>query len=459
MSYQMGWNHPGAPNNFGGQFRPPGFGMQGGRGGPMQQGNFRGHPNGFGFGNNGFARGGPSGPRMGFGPDNGFGNFNGPPMGQMGPPNMGMNTGAFDEEYDYDEEEGNLEGPKSDGFGPQSGGRPLQPPEILSWLDAQDSTAVRRVMFHCRWLLEQRGEQLENIGFGDNGENGRVKTESESAGGKETATKDDSGEPDSSWYTGATPGLSPTTPAVAGAPPMAPEGTQPFAGAPFRGRGGPMPGYNNVGPRMPMGPPNKMMRPNFGGPRPPFGYQGGPPGRGGFGPPVRPGQMQWTPSGWVQKDNTHKVTSTIKPLPAPDIIPPNSIEHSEATADRSKLKMLENNVNMMNYELEKICRKYQINRNQLTAEDVTKHPEEVQNRLKTALGCVKAAEKTLDDFKEYLKEDKYKSYNDEQKQRAAEAIKTMIGEMPQGKPHKKPEVNENQHSDSDQLAADEKQGV
>ena len=85
MNFQMNWNHPGAPNNFGGQFRQPGFGMQG-RGGPAQRGNFRGHPGGFGFGNNGFARGGPSGPRMGFIPDNGFGNFNGPPMNQMGPP-------------------------------------------------------------------------------------------------------------------------------------------------------------------------------------------------------------------------------------------------------------------------------------------------------------------------------------------------------------------------------------
>ena len=116
------------------------------------------------------------------------------------------------------------------------------------------------------------------------------------------------------------------------APAMAPEGAQQFTGTPFRGR---------PGPPMPIGPPNKMMRPNF-GPRPPFGYPGGPPVRPGFGPPIRPGQMQWTPSGWVPKDNTHKVTSTIKPLPPPDIIPPNSNEHPEATADRSKLKMLEN---------------------------------------------------------------------------------------------------------------------
>ena len=88
MSYQTGWNHPGAPNNMGGPFRPPNFPMQGGRGGPMPRGNFRGgHPGGFGFGNNGFPRtGGPGGPPMGFGPDNGFGGFNGPPMGQLAAP-------------------------------------------------------------------------------------------------------------------------------------------------------------------------------------------------------------------------------------------------------------------------------------------------------------------------------------------------------------------------------------
>ena len=370
-----------------------------------------------------------------------------------------MNTGAFDDEYDYDDEEGNGEGLKAVGFGPSPGGRALEPPDILGWLDGQDAAAIRRVMFHCRWLLEQRGEPLENVGFGESGENGTVKNEPKSEVGEETANNEGSGEPDSSWYEGATPGPAPVAPGVAGAPPMAPDGSQPFAGgAPFRGRGAVIHGYNAVGP-MPMGPPNKMMRPNFGGPRPPFGYPAGPPVRGGFGPPVRPGQMQWTPSGWVQKDNTHKVTSTIKPLPAPDIIPPNSNEHAEATADRSKLRMLENNVSMMNFELEKICRKYQINKNQLTPDDVTKHPEEIQGRLKTALGCVKAAEKTLEDFKEYLKEDKYKSWNTEQKQRAEQAMKTMIGEMPQGKPHKKPGETGSEHHDTDQLAADEKEGL
>jgi hypothetical protein len=394
---------------------------------------------------------------MGFGPDNGFGNFNGPAMApQMGPPITDIDSGAFDEEYNYDEENGG-NGPNNAGFCPPSGARPLQPPEILAWLDSQDTPIIRRIMFHCRWLLEQRGEMLENVGFGDDGANEQGKNESESS--SSNLEKDDSGEPDSSWYAGATPGPPPASSDIAGSQPEPPEGAPHMAGAPFRGRGrgGPMPGYNPGGPPMPMGPPNKMMRPNFGGPRPPFGYPPGPPGRGGFGPPVRPGQMQWTPGGWVPKDNTHKVTSTIRPLPAAEIIPPNSNEHPEASADRSKLKMLENNVNMMTFELEKICRKYQINRNQLTPEDVTKHPAEVQARLKTALGCVKAAEKTLDDFKEYLKDDKYKSWNAEQKQRSEEALKTMIGEMPQGTPHKKPGTTENQSNDNNELAADEKE--
>lgn len=434
----MNWNHPGAPNNFGGQFRQPGFGMQG-RGGPMQRGNFRGHQ-GYGFGNNGFVRGGPNGPRMGFAPDNGFGNFNGPPIGQMGPPS------AFDEDYIYNEES-NDECPNQDGFGPSNDLRQLQPPEILAWLDSQDSSAIKRVMFHCRWLLEQRGEPVELPGLGNNNGNGNMKNESDNTTDK-SAVNDESGEPDSSWYEGATPGPPPTK-SNTGTPAMVAEGSTQFTGTPFRGR---------PGPPIPMGPPNKMMRPNF-GPRPPFGYPGGPPVRPGFGPPVRPGQMQWTPSGWAPKDNTHKVTSTIKPLPPADIIPPNSSDHPEATADRNKLKMLQNNVNMMNFELDKICRKYQINKNQITAEDVTKHPEEVQGRLKTALGCVKAAEKTLNDFKEYLKDEKYKLWNDEQKQKNEDAMKTMIGEMPQGKPHKKSETAENLSNEQDQLAADEKAGV
>ena len=35
-------------------------------------------------------------------------------------------------------------------------------------------------------------------------------------------------------------------------------------------------------------------------------------------------QMQWTPEGWVAKDNSHKVTTTMKPLPKVQIVPPMS---------------------------------------------------------------------------------------------------------------------------------------
>ncbi len=107
---------------------------------------------------------------------------------------FGVNIGAFDDEYEYEEQEGNGECQKTVGFGPIPGGRPLQPPEILAWLDGQDSTSIRRVMFHCRWLLEQRGEPLENVGFGEGGETGTVKQESDSTGGEATPNNDDTGE-------------------------------------------------------------------------------------------------------------------------------------------------------------------------------------------------------------------------------------------------------------------------
>ena len=47
------------------------------------------------------------------------------------------------------------------------------------------------------------------------------------------------------------------------------------------------------------------------------------------------GNLQWTPAGWVPKDNSHKVTTKMKPLPEPEVIPPNgSANYPEAAADR-----------------------------------------------------------------------------------------------------------------------------
>ena len=72
------------------------------------------------------------------------------------------------------------------------------------------------------------------------------------------------------------------------------------------------------------------------------------------------GPVQWTPEGWVPKDNSHKVTSTMKPLPPLALVPPQSVTYPDAAADRDKLRMLDNNVNMMQIELKMICRRFNI---------------------------------------------------------------------------------------------------
>lgn len=51
----------------------------------------------------------------------------------------------------------------------------------------------------------------------------------------------------------------------------------------------------------------------------------------------------------------------MKPLPNPEVIPPHSGTYPEANTDRDKLKVLKNNVSMMQFELNKICRKFRIN--------------------------------------------------------------------------------------------------
>ena len=95
-------------------------------------------------------------------------------------------------------------------------------------------------------------------------------------------------------------------------------------------------------PFKPMDPKNQMQHP-----------AGGPPaakkakGRPHHGLGYKKNEIQWTPDGWVQKDTSHKVTSTMKPLPELDMIPPFSTTHPDAANDRDKLKMLKNNVNMM----------------------------------------------------------------------------------------------------------------
>ena len=53
------------------------------------------------------------------------------------------------------------------------------------------------------------------------------------------------------------------------------------------------------------------------------------------GPPSQIcGPVQWTPEGWIAKDNSHKVTSTMKPLPPLALVPPKSVTYPDAAADR-----------------------------------------------------------------------------------------------------------------------------
>jgi len=145
-----------------------------------------------------------------------------------------------------------------------------------------------------------------------------------------------------------------------------------------------------------------------------------------------------TPStGWSKSDmrHPHKVTHSMKPLPEIEIIPPFSIENKEADIDRDKRKMLYNNVNMMQVELSKICHRFKIKPSELDRENVEQYPQEAQAKLKLAITCVSNAERTLGDFLDFLKNEKYKEWNDDQISKREALLKSMIGDTPQGKPH------------------------
>jgi len=145
-----------------------------------------------------------------------------------------------------------------------------------------------------------------------------------------------------------------------------------------------------------------------------------------------------TPStGWSKSDmrHPHKVTHSMKPLPELEIIPPFSIENKEADIDRDKRKMLINNVNMMQVELSKICHRFKIKPSELDKENVEQYPKDAQPKLKLAITCVSNAERTLGDFLDFLKNEKYKEWNDDQISKREALLKSMIGETPQGKPH------------------------
>ena len=141
--------------------------------------------------------------------------------------------------------------------------------------------------------------------------------------------------------------------------------------------------------------------------------------------------------GWTKSDirHPHKVTTQMKPLPELEIIPPFSAENKEADVDREKRKMLTNNVSMMQMEVTKLCSRFKIPLASLDKDNLDKYPDNAREKLKLALNCVKNAEQTLTDFLDFLKNDKYKEWNAEQKAKREDLLRSMIGETPQGKPH------------------------
>ena len=133
--------------------------------------------------------------------------------------------------------------------------------------------------------------------------------------------------------------------------------------------------------------------------------------------------------GWSKSDmrHPHKVTHAMKPLPELEIIPPFSAENKEADVDRDKRKMLINNVNMMQIELNKICHRFKIKPSELDRENLDKYPKDAAEKLSLALTCCTNAERTLSDFLDFLKNEKYKDWNDDQISKREALLKSMIG--------------------------------
>ena len=63
----------------------------------------------------------------------------------------------------------------------------------------------------------------------------------------------------------------------------------------------------------------------------------------------------------------------------------------------------------------------------MNKDDLSQYPEGQQEKLKTALTCVGNAETTLDNYKDFLKTEKYKEWNDQQTEKRDEHVKSMIG--------------------------------
>eukprot|EP00096_Caligus_rogercresseyi_P014637 TRINITY_DN7145_c0_g1_i2.p1 TRINITY_DN7145_c0_g1~~TRINITY_DN7145_c0_g1_i2.p1 ORF type:complete len:311 (-),score=96.31 TRINITY_DN7145_c0_g1_i2:165-1097(-) len=180
--------------------------------------------------------------------------------------------------------------------------------------------------------------------------------------------------------------------------------------------------------------------------------------RPGFGYlPSSSGSAQiWTPSGWVPKDNSHKITTKMKPLPPQEIIPPFSNTYPESAKDKEKLRLLLNNHSMMSAELSKICSTLKVSSPPTKEEDLSEIPDDQREKVTTAYNCVSNALKTLDEFKDFLQNEKYKDWNAEQKAVYDEKVKSMIGETPSGIPYKKKKKASNEDVLEENKSLDEK---
>jgi len=334
-------------------------------------------------------------PQFGFGPRGRPPMMGGPPRG---PPRFrGQGFGNMRMQNQWNWSTGNdFHNDWDGGGGPcEDEGPPpmhrVSPDNVKDWLSRQHPNVIRDIMMHSKWLLEKMGfSGSEPIPDGP-----------ASGAGGDFATDEVSSDM-SSWYA-------------------------PFKPT-FQSNDGPGGGF-------PMGPPAKRGKRGHAG----LGYS---PGQ------TPSSQMQWTPEGWVAKDNSHKVTTMMRPLPKVQIVPPLSVTYPDASTDNDKLKMLENNVNMMTIELNKICKRFNISN--LNRDDLSQYPEMEQGKLKTALTCVSNAEKTFENFKEFLKTEKYKEWNEEQDDKRAEQVRQMIGQTPDGVPHKRPSAAANEEQEEEE---------
>lgn len=104
------------------------------------------------------------------------------------------------------------------------------------------------------------------------------------------------------------------------------------------------------------------------------------------------------------------------------IVPPTNDDGSfpEAKPDQEKLTNLQSNFNLMQFELNKICRKFRIS--VLNEKDLSIYPKSQQPRLKAAVECVTNARNTLNSYKNFLMNVKYKEWNDSEKKRIEGAL-------------------------------------